>query len=525
MAKDWLKKASWLGLLCGTLLGAASLEEIRIGDSQGDFGYPNPYQHYPRGPGYVRMSWVFDTLIWKDRSGFRGALAKEWRYDEKNRTFIFLLQPEAKWHDGHSVSAEDVAFTVDYFRRHPYFWVDVSAIERVEVKSPHEVHFHLLRPYSPFLSDIGGTMPILPKHIWAGVENPKTFLSKEAFIGSGPYRYVDFDKVKGSYLYEAFEGYYGGKPKAKRLLYVRSDKPLNALLAGQIHLAGIKPTMQEMIQKNPNLKIIEDEKGWTKKLMINHRRPLLNERSFRQALAYAIDREELIAKSQQGEAYLASLGLLSSDHAFFAPNLPAYAYNPQKAKEILASLGYHPNREGKMEKEGKPLKLQLLASTITAGGQAGSDRDGEMIQKMLERIGITVELLALESTTLDLRVKNWEFDLAVSGHGGISGDAKILNEMISPNEGAGSVNSARFEGNARLNELLRLQIEEMNPSKRQELVQEIQQLHALELPAIPLYYPKSLSAFDARLGVEWFYTPGGIAKGIPISQNKRALLP
>jgi peptide/nickel transport system substrate-binding protein len=58
-----------------------------------------------------------------------------------------------------------------------------------------------------------------------------------------------------------------------------------------------------------------------------------------------------------------------------------------------------------------------------------------------------VDLVNLEQATTDSKVKNWEFDLAVSGHGGIAGDARILSEMISSKLGAGSVNSARCDTN------------------------------------------------------------------------------
>jgi peptide/nickel transport system substrate-binding protein len=85
-------------LLMLTLLGPASfsaqaqVDEIRIADSKGDWGYPNPYRHYPRGPGYVRMSWVFDTLIWKDEKGYVPALAKSWTYNSDALSFTFELK-------------------------------------------------------------------------------------------------------------------------------------------------------------------------------------------------------------------------------------------------------------------------------------------------------------------------------------------------------------------------------------------------------------------------------------------------
>lgn len=514
-------------LLAGLMasLAVAQVPEVKIADSQGAFGYPNPYHHYPRGPGYVRMSYVFDTLVWKGSSGFTPALAKAWHYDAQSQSFVFELQENALWHDGTPVSAEDVAFTIGYFKQHPYYWIDTRAIASVEVESPYRVRITLSAPYAPFLSDIGGTMPILPKHIWEGVEDPKSFLDAKAFIGSGPYMYKDFDKTKGTYLYEAFEGYYGGTPKAKRLIYVKTDKPLSALLSGGVDMATIRPKMLPQVEKVPHLKVIEDERGWNKKLMINHRKAPFASVAFRQALAYGIDRERLIAQAHQGHPKLASLGLLSPDHAMANPALPEYGFNPRKALALLGTLGYAKNANGMLEKEGKPLHVSLLSSSITSGGQAGSDRDGEMIAAFLRDLGMEVELIGLEQTTLDAKVKAWEFDLAVSGHGGIAGDAKILNEMILPWGGAGSVNSARYDANSKLNALLEAQLLEMDEAKRTAMVQEIQLLHATDLPAIALYYPRALSVYDTRKGVAWFYTKGGIAKGIPLPQNKRALLP
>ncbi|MFN2358740.1 MAG: ABC transporter substrate-binding protein, partial [Desulfotignum sp.] len=140
----------------------ARASDVRIADSKGDWGYPNPFRHYPRGSGYVRMSWVFDTLVWKDRKGYIPALARTWSYDPDKSAFVFTLNPGAKWHDGQPVTAQDVAFTIAYYKKHPYQWVSADAVDQVEVVDDHTVVLYLAEPYSPFLSDIGGTMPILP---------------------------------------------------------------------------------------------------------------------------------------------------------------------------------------------------------------------------------------------------------------------------------------------------------------------------------------------------------------------------
>ncbi|MBS3800863.1 MAG: peptide-binding protein [Thioalkalivibrio sp.] len=526
---NWIPRvilALLLALTAGLPAGAAeeAVSEIRIADGRGDWGQPNPYLHYPRGPGYVRMSWVFDTLIWKGEEGFRPALARSWVFDPALQAFVFELRPDARWHDGEPVTAEDVAFTIELFREHPYYWIRLDDISHAEVMDTHRVAIHLHRPYAPFIADIGGTMPIMPAHIWREVEDPNTFTDPEAFIGSGPYRFVDFDPVQSSYLYEAFPDYYLGKPKADRLMYLRAGQAIAALRNREVDLASIRPEMVEPLQRQ-GFEIIQDERGWNKKLMINHRKAPFDDRRFRQALAHAIDRQAIIDRSQRGFGRPASFGLLSPDHDLYSPDTPDYAHDPERALELLRQLGYEPGPDGFLQENGKPLEVELLVSNIIAGGQTAADRDGEVIKAQLERLGIRTDLVNLEQGSTDTRIREWNFDLAVSGHGGIGGDARILNEMISSAHGAGSVNSARFDANPELNRLLDAQLRAMDPEERRGIVAQIQHLHAEELPAIPLYYPDAFAAFNPDSGVRWFYTPGGIAKGIPIPQNKVSLFP
>jgi peptide/nickel transport system substrate-binding protein len=310
----------------------------------------------------------------------------------------------------------------------------------------------------------------------------------------------------------------------QRLIYLRSANPLAALATGQADLAAIRPEMIESLRRE-GICVIEDKRGWVRKLMINHRRFPFSERRFRQALAHAIDREELIAKSQRGHASVASFGLLSADHPFYNRDTPTYRYDPDRAFELLAELGYTRNDDGVLERGGKPLRVQLLSTQMTVAGGTGAERDGLILKTQLEAIGMDVDLLTLEQTTADQKISGFDFDLALSGHGGIAGDPRILNEMILPDRGGSNFNNARFDDSPLLVNILQKQLAEVDPDRRRELVAQAQEVIARELPAIPLYHPRGLSAYRPESGIKWFYTPGGLGKGVPIAQNKRALLP
>jgi peptide/nickel transport system substrate-binding protein len=163
--------------------------------------------------------------------------------------------------------------------------------------------------------------------------------------------------------------------------------------------------------------------------------------------------------------------------------------------------------------------LEVLVSNISIAGESMADRDGEVLKKQLENVGISVDLVNLEQATADAKVRNWEFDLAVTGHGGLLGDAMILERMISPRV-AGSVNSARYGANRELLKLLDAQMTEMDQAKRKAIVFKIQTLYADELPAISLYYPDSMTAYNPDKGIAWYYTEGGIALGFPLPKTR-----
>jgi len=512
-----IKNASAEGKKGGCELSRVA--EIRIADSKGAWGAPNPFKHNPRGPGYIRMSWIFDTLIFKDDKGYVSMIADKWKYDKENRNYVFDIRNDIKWHDGEKLTAKDVVFSFNYFKKHPYKWSNLKFVENVKADG-NKVYVKLSKPYAPFIADVAGILPIIPEHVWKDVSEPAKKNDPTAFIGSGPYKYVSYSAVSGSYVYDANEEYFLGKPCAKRLVYIKHSDSLVALKRGEADNAILKPQMADKL--GGDFVVMKDKYSWVKKLLINHNKYPFSETAFRQALAYCIDREKLASLATGGRGQAASLGLLSVDHSFYSDKVQKYPYDIDKCTTLIEKTGYKKDGEY-FSKDGKLLEIELLASSIGVGGQNSINRDGLILKEMLEKAGIKVNLLNVQQTVADSKVAGGDFDLALSGHGGLLGDAKILNEMTFKGRGAGKVNSAKFEKDDELNRLLKAQLTEMDDEKRADLVKKAQIRYSELLPAISLYYPPNYNAYNPAKKVKWFFTLGGIAKGVPIAQNKMSM--
>jgi peptide/nickel transport system substrate-binding protein len=490
----------------GKAPAGSPIDSYTIADPTGDWGYPSPYAHYSRGPGYVRMSFIFETLVWKNTAEFVPQLAYEWEYNASDNSYTFKLQENVKWHDGADFTADDVVFTYNYTKEHPYQWVDNSIVDSVQALDEHTVKLYLSRPYAPFFQDVAGAQPILPKHIWENVTVPEEFLTPEAVIGTGPYMLADYSKEHGTYLYKANDSYYLGQPAVREIRFIKvaAEMAPAALKAGSVNAASIPAEVVDDISAS-GLTVITSPPSWNGKLTINHQKEPLSSKKFRQALAYAIDREALVQVVFRGNAIAGSPGMLPPTSVWYNPDTPQYQYDPDRAKQLIEGLGYN-LEDGQFVKDGQPLKLSLIA--------AADYKDlGQFITQQLEQVGIDVDFQTLEGKTVDARVGAWDFDLSIYGHGAIF-DPSIL-QRTTLGEG---FNSARYSADTELTRLLQAQLTEMDLARRKNMVFRIQELYAEDLPALTLYYPKWYWAHDGSLPL--YYTMDGIAIGVPIPLNR-----
>jgi peptide/nickel transport system substrate-binding protein len=498
-------------LLCTTSPAADdTIDVLTIADSTGDWGFPSPDGHYSRGPGYIRMSLIFDTLVWKDQKGYVPALADSWQLEDD--AYVFNLRKNVTWQDKEPFTANDVVFTINYIKEHPYQWVNSKPVKNAEALDDYTVKLYLNGSYAPFLDMVAGTLPILPEHIYKDVSDPAQFQDDKALIGTGPYKLLDYDKAQGTYLYEAYDDYYLGAPKVKQLKFVKvsSEMSATALENGDVDAASVPPEMADSL-KGKGFEVLKGSHDGITKIMVNHKKKPFSDAEFRQALYYAIDRQALVYTALRGYGIIASPGLFAQDSEWCNPNVEEYIYDPTKTGELLGELGY--TKDGQyFSKDGQPLEMEMLVTST-------NERAGELIKKYLEQAGFKVTLRSVDSKTLDSLVGEWNFDMALNSHGGMGGDPEILNRIIG--EGY-TFNSARYTTDLKLNDLLSREVSEMDQTKRKELVNEVQAVYAQDLPALPLYYSDSYWAHDGK--VDMYYTKQGVANGIPIAQNKQSFV-
>ncbi len=472
---------------------------VMVGD---DYGYPSPFSFYSRGPGYIRMSYLFDTLVWKDADGVIPWLAERWELSADGTAWTFELRQDVTWHDGQPLTAADVAFTYRYFAERAaegmvrWGWPLERLVAAEASADGRTVTLRTDGPVAGLLTDLFGSLPIIPQHIWQGVAEPAKKLDAEAVVGSGPFILRAYDQAEGRYLYDANPDYFLGQPVVERLALIRVPDAALALLVGEVHEAsfsgsGIASVTQ--LREQPGLAVVEGPSDWALKLYFNTTRAPFDRREVRQAVALAVDRQALVTRAQLGGAVVASTGLLSPDSPWCAPHLPAYEHDLAAAQAMLAAAGV------------APFETALLTTPAYA-------REAELLQADLAALGITVAVRTGDRATVDDLLRAGDFDLLITGHGGTA----------NPDIGHPSVPAA-WE-HTEYTEVYEASLRAMDEAERRALVWRLQEIIAEELPILPLWHPLMWEVYTPG-GPTPFYTSGGVASGIPLAVNKLMFLP
>ena len=495
-------------------------ERILTVSGNGDFGFPSVYTISPKGQGYMTLSYIFDTLMWKDESGLIPYLAEDYSVSEDGLTYTFQLRKGVSFTDGTPFTAEDVKFTFDYMKEHPYKWVSVSMVEEASVVDEHTVEIKLNKTYNPFLSDVAGSLPILPKHIWENVTEPETFTEPEAAISTGPFILENYDAAAGTYTFKANEDYFYGDVQIDKLVIanVSGGDSKEALLSGEIAAApNISYKAAMSLKDSPEYTVLEGPGLSVTRLYFNFDEEAMAVKEIRQAMYHAVNLDEIVEKAYGGAGYPGSAGHVQPGTPWYNPDVRQYAYDVETAKKMLSEAGAaDSNGDGILEYNGEEMSYTL---TFTEN----DEKLAELLVSYMKAVGIELVPQSADDATVKAAISEGNFELAFNTNGSFGGDPVFLSRFATV--GADGAPSVTGQGGTtweseEYNRIYNESAVEQDDVKRHQQVKELQEIIAEELPCLTLYYKKAVAAYNNTIFDGFYYTPDGISIAVPFIMNK-----
>ena len=440
-----------------------------------------------QGPTQTVAGKIYESLL---TYGFdlqpRPSLAKTWQVSEDGLTYTFQLQTGVKWHDGAPFSAADVVFStkVMLMETHPRARALFSLCESITAPDAATVVFRLKQPFPAFLQSFEvSTTPIMPAHIYEGTDfraNPKNATP----IGTGPFKFDEWEK--GSYIHlVAFADYWQkGKPYLKDIYFkVIPDAASRALAIEsgdvlQTQYNDIDPFDVARLAKLPNLEVTKKGYEFAAPLMwieLNTRVKPLDDKRFRQALMFAIDRNFIREKIWFGLGRVPT-GPINSVTKFYDSNVKKYDFDPAKAVALMDEMGLKPDAAG--------VRASLKFLPLPYGETW--QRLGEYIKQALGKIGVAITLESTDAAGWGRRESNWDFDMTADFLYQYADPAiGVSRTYVSSNIHKGMMFSNTMGySNPEVDELFEKAAHEIDPKLRQQLYTKVQQVVVEDVPVL-----------------------------------------
>jgi len=340
-----------------------------------------------------------------DTYAFWPKLARSYEVSEDGKTWTIHLAENAKWHDGVPVTAEDVAFKVDYLHKTPGWggfnrnFDEITVIDDHTIRLVHDIPMATANTPGWWIWD-----PVIPKHIFEPYKNDILAFENEEAIGSGPFKLKEF-KV-GQYMWmEVNEDYFDGRPYLDEVVfraYGTQESRLMALHSGEIDAigdgGGVSPFALEDVQANPDIKVEMTPGLGIDYLGFNlHLEGPLQDKAVRYAIAYGMDRDRIIEMAYVGNAERVD-SWCYPESQMHHPDLPQYDYNPDKANEILDGAGYLDTDGDGIRND--PATGKNLVFGLTTSSSATTDvKSCTLIDEMLPAIGIDIDFQTMDPDT------------------------------------------------------------------------------------------------------------------------------
>jgi peptide/nickel transport system substrate-binding protein len=397
------------------------------------------------------------------------SLAESWTVSKDGLAYEFVLRKSAKFHNGEPVTADDVKFSFERYKGAAAKLLK-DRVRDVEIVDAGRVRFHLREPWPDFMTFYGtsatGAAWIVPRKY---VEKVGEDGFKKAPIGAGPYKVVSFNPGIDLVM-EAFEGYWRKVPSVKRLVFRSMPDETTraaALKAGDVDIVYLLsgPTAQE-VKRTPGLRLaaamppgvvfLDLPEQWDPKSPWHDRRVRL-------AASHALDRNALNQAETLGLSH--PTGGLIPRVLDFARAYPPPAYDPARAKKLLAEAGY-PNGFDAGDLTPFPPFFSLA----------------EAIGGYLQAAGIRTRLRTMERAAFLTAWREHKIRGVIMGLGAPAGNAATRIEVYVTKSGIYASGEV-----PEIESLFQRQARELDRKKREGMLHQIQQIMHDRAMHVPVY--------------------------------------
>ncbi|GIN99349.1 ABC transporter substrate-binding protein [Brevibacillus halotolerans] len=491
-------------------------------------GVFNPYFYHNGYDGNV-TSVMFSPLVDIDKSGKPvPKLAEKWDISNDQLTYTFHLRKNVKFSNGEPLTADDVAFTLTVLHDKTYDGETEIAeahikggkaykegkaktIEGITVIDPQTIKITTEKVNARSLLLLGGH--VLSKAYYGKGYEPgkldylRTLHTKP--VGAGPYKFEKF--IPGQEVrFVANEYYYEGKPAIPHFIYKTTDGDTTQFFqTGETDYSSFPANADnlELLKGLGFANINIYTSTAYSYLSFNHSKPYLKDKRVRQALIYGLDRQQIVDAAYQGYAQVANVPISPVSWAY-TEDVNPYAYDVNKAKQLLDEAGWKEGSDGIREKDGKKLVLHYLTTKSKV-----SDILIPIAKENYKLIGVQLEAELMDYPALVARTDKGDHDLASFSTTMLGDPSDGVVQFSST--GGGSFTNTHGYSNPKVDELLAKSVGTLDIEKRKEAYKELYQVLSDDPPFIFLNYRKILSGHNAR--VEGFEPNGytGISSSLP----------
>lgn len=401
---------------------------------------------------------------------------------EKERGKVVVnLKEGIKWHNGKTLKASDVSYTINAIKNagtRSLYYEAASKISYVYVRDTYKIELYFRNAYDASLDDL--TFPILPASQYANAYQLSKAEDDFKPVGTGQYQYQSYNYLKQLRL-KPFDEYWGTAAKRKLKIMILPEKELSPNMMEIESVTCYVDTSSErrstVIDKN--FVMYDMITNQAEFLIFHPKSKLLQDKQVRQAVAYAIDEQNILTSGYMGDGVLTDT-IYYPDFCGAEDKGTAYRYNPEKSLELLKECGYRDrDNDGILESKDKnELTLRIAVNKKNALRMAAA----RLIEKNLENIGIKTELDELSWEDYKTAVAAGKHDIIVTGFS--------FNEQYDLREFYNGKNEWKYYNDDLLN--LASELERLHTSEEYtEIFIELKELLLDELPYYSLCYKKA----------------------------------